>query len=205
MSYELFAAIAQHDMSRVAALVSKGADPNATNAEGWRPLHVAIGLLGVGGTTDLIALLLKLGAKANEWDSDHNETPILSASDPPDVEAMRVLLEGGANPNVRRSTGESPLQLCVEYQSLEAVALLLQNGAGTTMNNWGGLSGLTALGLATRKFDVSMIKLLLREGVDAEALDEYDETAREKLPPREQHDSETWDQVIELLGRGKPE
>jgi len=203
MSAQLLAAIVQHDLGRVRTLLSQGADPNAPREDGWRPLHVAIGQLGAAGTIEFITLLLEHGANVNEWDVNHHETPILSASDPPHVEAVRILLEAGADPNVRRSTHESPLQLCVEQQSVETAALLLRHGAKQTMDDWGGLRGLTPLGMAARKFNIPMIELLLREGADPEALDEYDETARDKLPPRETCDPQTWDRVIETLGRRK--
>jgi len=202
-SSELIDAIVQHDLARTQALLSQGADPNEAGEDGWRPLHHAIGQLGVGGTIDFITLLLGHGANVNEWDVNHHETPILSAVEPPEIEAARVLLQAGADPNVRRSTHESPLQLAVERQDVDMAALLLRHGAVQTMDEWGGLRGLTPLGMAARKFDLPMIELLLREGADPQALDEYDETARDKLPPRDEHDPETWDRVMELLGRPK--
>jgi uncharacterized protein len=203
MSTELSVAIVQHDLGRVRTLLSHGADPNAPNEDGWRPLHLAIGELGVGGTIEFITLLLQHGADANEWDVNHNETPLLSASDPPELEAARVLLEAGADPNVRRSDGESSLRLCVRAQNLQMAALLLRHGAGEKINDYGGDFAWTALGIAASKFNVPMIELLLREGADPEALDDFGRTARDHLPPREKHDPQTWDRIMELLGHRK--
>lgn len=197
----LIDAVVNHDLSRVKELLSDGVDPNAPDQAGWRPLHHAIGQLAEGGGIDIISLLLAYGADVNGWDINHHETPILSAMYFPEIKAVKLLLEAGADPNVRRSTHETPLQLAVEGQHLDIAGLLLRHGAGATMNEWGGLRGLTPLGMAARKFDISMIELLLQEGADPSALDEYDETARDKLPPREKYDPVIWDQVIELLGR----
>ncbi|NTX64307.1 ankyrin repeat domain-containing protein [Myxococcus sp. CA051A] len=201
LSSELFEAIVQHDLERVRALLVRGADPNLPREDGWRPLHVAIGQMGVGGTIDFIKLLIEHGADVNEWDAHHHETPLLSAMEPPELEVARVLLEAGADPNVRRSTHESPLQLAVEHEHPELTALLLRHGAGRTMDEWGGLRGLTPLGMAARKFNVPIIELLMAEGADPRAVDEYNETALAKLPPREEHDPRTWDRILELLGR----
>lgn len=200
MSSELFAAIVQHDLGRVRTLLSQGADPNAPKEDGWRPLHTAIGQLRVGGKVEFIAVLLEYGANVNEWDANHNETPILSASDPPEIDAARVLLEAGADPNVRRSDGESPLRLCVWEEDAEMAALLLHYGAGKTVNDFGGDFAWTALGIAAEKLNIPIIELLLQAGADPEATDDFDRTARDHLPPREKHDPETWDRVVELLG-----
>lgn len=201
MSSPLHLAITQHDLGRLRLLLSQGGDPNTPNEQGWLPLHAAIGELGIGGTIDFVTLLIRSGADVNAWDAQREVNPILLASNPFDPEAVRVLIEAGADPNVRGSEGETPLRLSVEAGALETVSLLLHSGAKETINQWGGLNGLTVLGIAARRFDLPMIDLLLKEGADPQQLDEYDETARDKLPPRETCDPELWDRVIELLGR----
>jgi uncharacterized protein len=201
ISSGLITAIVQHDLSRVESLLSQGADPNAPDEEGWRPLHAAIGQVDFEGSVEFVKLLLKHSANVNEWDVNHNETPILGACDPPNLAAARILLEAGADPNARRSDGESPLRLCVQAEKLEMAKLLLSYGAGKTINEWGGILGLTALALAAMDFNVPMIELLLQEGANPETLEEFGETARDKLPPRDEHDPQEWDRVMELLGR----
>ena len=141
LSLPLFEAIIQHDLGHVRTLLSQGADPNGPREDGWRPLHIAIGQIGVGGTIDFVTLLIEYGANVNDWDANNHETPILSATYPSEIEVARVLLDAGANPYVRRYTHESPLQLAVEQQDLDMAALLLSHGAGKTMDEWGGLRG----------------------------------------------------------------
>jgi ankyrin repeat protein len=206
-SSELINAITQDDLSHVASLLSEGADPNAPDERGWRPLHAAIGHVDFEKpidyvkSIDFVRLLLEHGANVNEWDVHHNETPILSACDPPNIAAARLLLEAGADPNARRSDGESPLRLCAAAQDLEMVRLLLQYGAGKTINEYGGVLAWTALAHAASNFDIPMIELLLRAGADPGLTAEFGETARDSLPPREQHDPQAWDRVMEMLGR----
>jgi ankyrin repeat protein len=203
VSSDLIMAIVQHDLSRFKGLLSLGSDPNAPDEEGWRPLHAAVGEVDFEGSIEFVKLLLKRGGNVNEWDVHRQETPILTASDPPNLAVAQILLEAGADPNVVRSDGESPLRLCVQAKDLEMVTLLLRYGASNTINKYGGILGLTALALAAMDFNVPMIELLLREGANPETLEEFGETARDKLPPREAHDPQEWDRVMEMLGHRK--
>jgi ankyrin repeat protein len=200
----LFAAIENHDHELVRYLLKQGADANAPNEEGWRPLHVAIGRIGVGGPLESVELLLDFGADPNAWDLNHHETPILSASDSQGLDtwdAAQVLLESGADPNVRRSDGESPLRLAAQGKALELAKLLLKHGAAKTIDEWGGQWSWTALGHAAHHADRAMIELLLSAGARTDAEDDVGDTARDKLPPRDSMDPVLWDELMELLGR----
>jgi uncharacterized protein len=199
----LITAIVQHELSQVEMLLSQGEDPNAPDENGWRPLHAAIGHFYLEGSVETVKLLLRHGADVNEWDVNHNETPILCACDPQNIDMACVLLEAGADANVRRSDGESPLCLCVAAQNLELATLLLRYGSGKTINEYGGVLAWSALSHAASNFDIPMIELLLREGANPETIGEYGETARDTLPPRGEHDPQTWDRVMEMLGRAK--
>jgi uncharacterized protein len=200
-SLSLFEAIYRHDLDSARVLLSHGADPNDANEEGWRPLHVAIGEIGVGGTVEIVRLLIEFGADVNMWDVQQNETPLLSASVPEGIEAARFLLDAGADPNVRNRVGDSPLRLCVWESDLEMVALLLRYGAAKTINEFGGDFAWTPLGIAAHKFCIPMIQILLDAGADPNATDDLDLTARDRLPPRSECDAATWDRAMELLGR----
>lgn len=198
---EIFDAIERQDLESARTLVAGGADLGAFDERGLTPLHVAVGQLSVGGDIGLVELLLSHGADPGAWDTDRMETPLLTASDPPEFEAVRLLLEAGADPNVRRSDGESPLRLCVRNRSHETAALLLRHGAEKTINEFGGDLAWTALGIAASNFDLPMIELLLAAGAKLDAEDDMGRAARDHLPPREEHDPRLWDEVMELLGR----
>lgn len=201
MSIELFAAIEQHDVDLVRELVARSPNLSEPNENGWRPLHAAIGELGVGGPVETVRILIEHGANVNEWDVHHNETPLLSACFPEAIEAARALLEAGADPNVRRSDGLSPLRLCVYERDRDMAVLLLAYGADERIDEFGGEQGMTALGIAASQFDLPMIDLLLEAGADPEATDDCYGTARDRLPPREECDPKIWDDVMERLGR----
>lgn len=200
-SSALMAAIAEHDMPRVKALLDSGVDSNEPDEQGWRPLHLACSEIEFEDAIETVGLLIERGADVNAWDLNHNETPILVACDPLNRVIVCRLLEAGADPNARRSDGESALRLCAGAQDVEMAALLLQYGAAETINDYGGILGLTALAIAAGNFDVPMMELLIGAGADPARLEEFGETARDKLPERETCDPQEWDRVMELLGR----
>ena len=159
-------AILRHDVDGTLSLLSQGANPDTPDEMGWRPLHIAASQVHTGGPSESVAALLRHGADANAWDAGHNETPILTACDPPNHEVVRMLLTAGADPNVVRSEGESPLRLCVQAGDLATARLLLQHDAMTTIDEYGGIFGLNALALAALDFNVPMIELLLKHNAD---------------------------------------
>jgi uncharacterized protein len=205
MSKELFAAIDQHDTTRVKTLLAGGADPNEPQPDGrgLRPLQEAIFALYDGGEIDVLQALIKHGADVNAWDVKRHLTPLLVAVCEQEVAALEVLVRAGADPNVCSNEGIMPLRACAEVGSLSMAALVLYAGAARTINDWGGLSGYTALGHAARRLDLPMIKLLLAAGADPRAPDEDDLPAHYRLPPRAESDSQTWDAAFELLGGAK--
>ena len=206
MSAELFAAIEKHDLDRLAALLSRGADPNAVKPDwpGWLALHAAVNELEEGGSVEAVVLLLRHGASVDGLDPSRDATPLLMALFRNQLEAARMLLAAGANPNVVGSEGDSPLRWCVERGDTEMAATLLRCGATGTINDAGGPSGMSALGRAASRLDVATVTLLLGAGADPKALDADRRTALERLPPRDPDTPEAWDAVAALLAPGNP-
>jgi ankyrin repeat protein len=205
MSQELIAAIKRHDTVQVRALLAGGADPNEPQSKwpGLRPLQVAINELSDGGEFDVVLALIEHGADVNAWDVERDMTPLLVAVYENELAAVEALLKAGAEPNVCSSEGDTPLRACVERGNVGMATLLLAAGATRTINDWGGLTGYTALGHAARRLDLPMIKLLLDAGADPRAPDEDGRPAHYRLPPRAESDSQTWDAAFELLGGAK--
>jgi uncharacterized protein len=202
MSPELFDAIGKQDVKRVAALLSRGADPNAALAAPphWRPLEAAIEEVSwYDGPLEIVRLLLQAGADPNAWDDDNRITPLHSATRANNRETIRLMLEAGADPNLVSDEGESAMRWAVEQGDLEIAAMCVRSGAGKTINAFGGFCGYTPLAMAARKLDVEMIKLLLDAGADPGARDEDDRTAVERLPARETSKPDAWDKAMALL------
>jgi hypothetical protein len=199
MSDVLLEAIYTRDVDRLAALLAAGADPNEDGKSRYDygngrdfPLQAAIGALeafeGIGpypsepaGSLDAVVLLLRYGAKVKGWDVDNEGDPLFLAVGMNHIEAVRLLLAHGADPNVRDNTGDSPLRFCAEKGDLEMARLLLLCGATKTIHEGGGPAGMNALGYAATRLHVHIVRLLLAHGADPSIGDADDITTFRRL------------------------
>lgn len=184
-------------------LLSAGADPNVIRAEpwpGWRPLHAAIEAMEDGGPFASVAVLLEHGASADGWDAQHDATPLLMAVFRDQIEAVRLLLDAGADVNVVGGEGDSPLRWAAQTGDIELVRLLLDRGAARDLDVGGGVSGMNALGIAAHRLDVAMVQLLLDAGARADALDADGWVASRRADrPDDAAALQRWHQVMALL------
>lgn len=198
-SSALFAAIEGHDLDRLAALLADGSDPNAAKQTPphWSPLHQAINELEDGGSIEALVLLLRHGADVEgTWD----DTPLLVALYRAQLQAVWLLLASGAQTNIRGPEGDSPLRWAVEQGDLSTAATLLRCGAQATIDDYGAPTGASALGIAAKRLDIPMIKLLLQAGANPSALDADHLTAHGRLPERTPDNATRRDEAECLLG-----
>ena len=71
-------------------------------------------------------MLLKCGASTNILDNNFGATPLHHAVGDRNIQAVRLLLEHGADVHARDKRGKTPSQLTKQQ---EIVELLFQNGA----------------------------------------------------------------------------
>jgi len=151
---------------------------------------------------DLIKALLAKGANPNaqvnttpvrgfmqgsaSWVSFDGQTAFIRAALAGDVTLMRLLLENGADPNIKTNEGSTALMAVAgvnwvvsqtysrsEEEYLEAAKLCLERGADVNATN---SQGFTALhGAANKGFD-SMIKLLAAHRANLDAKDKQGRT-----------------------------
>jgi ankyrin repeat protein len=198
----LFAALEAHDLDGLALALSAGADPNTLKPvpPHWSPLHEAIEQLEDGGSIEAIILLLRHGAAIEGSEGD---TPLLMALYRDQPDAARLLLGAGANPNARGMEGDSPLRVVVERGDHATAATLLRCGAGRTVDDAGAPTGASALGIAAKRLDVPMIRLLLQAGADPAARDADGMTACDRLPAPSPEDQGAHSEVERLLSAGR--
>lgn len=145
----------------VKILVSRGADVNAVNNDGYTPLHLA----AMSGYPDKARFLLEHGAKlqaltksgatplhlaaerrrfdpvlldllvgppdasnVNVRDAE-GRTPLWRAADAENAEAVKWLIDHGANPNLANSSGEQPLDRALLLDYMKVARTLCENGA----------------------------------------------------------------------------
>ena len=88
---------------------------------------------------EIITLLLDHGADINQ--ASHGVSPLLFAASTPEeggVTILKFLLEKGANPNVQDFQGSTPLFVANFADNKEAIKLLIDSGADTTIRNNSG-------------------------------------------------------------------
>ena len=110
----------------VKALIDAGANLEATDTIGWTALMAAI----ASGSEELVALLLTHGANANHVARE--DTPLTTAAEA-SIAIQRLLLEHGADPNLRRPDGWTPLMLAAFGGEIPRLQLLLEHGADATV------------------------------------------------------------------------
>jgi ankyrin repeat protein len=182
--------------SIVKMLLDAGADVEAKNRFGQRPLHWAFAspekvklLLARGadvnaqandGRTALylaaaqrnsgtvLELLLDKGAKP-DLATTNGRTPLMAAASSGEVAMMQKLIDRKANVNAVSGTGSVALMDAAGSRNTEAVALLLRHGADVNART---KRNQTALATAATFGSEDMVKMLLDRGADLNVRDE---------------------------------
>src|SRR5262249_23861539 len=141
ITQELSNAIIANDLDRVRFLVSKGADINKPDSQGWTPLQSA----ARQRHDDMVKLLIELGADVNLADSS-GTTPLLAAVARDHVPTIKALLEHGADIEKADPEGYRPLPFAIGESRYEAAKTLME--AGANVNEPSGPDGLTPLMIA---------------------------------------------------------
>ena len=121
------------------------ADPDAIRErtpEGFTTLGLAAFL----GGAEAVRVLLEHGADADDdADNPFGVRPVHAASAAHDHETMRLLLEAGADPNLRQQGGFVPLHEAARSDDAEMARLLLDHGADPGLD---AVDGRDARGMA---------------------------------------------------------
>jgi uncharacterized protein len=127
---ELVEASQEGDLAAVRRLVESGADVNSTDQHGMGPLLTF--------TPAVVEYLLSKGADPNSQKNESGAPVLVGIAYMNDVECVRLLLGGGANPNaVVERTGETPLHSSLAKSGADVsaadrqavVELLIEHGA----------------------------------------------------------------------------
>ena len=198
LNLPLATAAYQGDLPALKLLLANGADPNTNSAVNWsvrgasagQDRHSPLSLAVSQGQADAAKELLRCKADPNV--TAPNQTPMLfnALADAP---ILKVLLEGGANPNVRasevtpqpgyglgypggpivRAPGTPLLLQAVKDRNQPAVELLLAHQAdvnATNSDGWTSLDEAAAYGLKP------IAELLLKSGATVDARNRNGET-----------------------------
>ena len=178
------------DLELVQKLIEYDADISAEDVDGRTPVFNA----SEGCRSEyrsVIRLLVDYGVDINaRTRMGYVATPLYAALIYGTPEAVRLLLERGANPNAQGNDGSTPLQIASDYGTPEAVRLLLERGANP---NAQGNGGSTPLQIASDYGRLEVVRVLLEHGADVKVEDERGRTALQVAEERRQ------DEVVRLL------
>lgn len=145
---DVFEAAAFGDVDRLTELLSD--EPSLVTSysgDGFTALHFA----AFFGRFEAAALLIERGAEVDAFGRGWmTGTAMHSAVSRLQSDVVRILLEAGANPNVRQSAGWTPLHSSAANGDVASVELLLASGADPTATNDEGRS---VIDLATERGD----------------------------------------------------
>ncbi|QGG47118.1 ankyrin repeat domain-containing protein [Heliorestis convoluta] len=160
----LIKAVLQKDLRKAKALLASGADPAQKNSEAMTALMLAAQL----NQSEMVKALLTAQADVNQKNEKMGEwTALFSAVWAGNLDITKILLEAGANPNVRyyeagkrKEDGWTPLNWAVSQNNLEMTQLLLSRGADPSQRT----DGWTALMNASWYGRMDLATVLLQAG-----------------------------------------
>ncbi len=121
----------QGQIELVASLIERGAELNTSSNLGYTALHYAANRC----YEEIVRMLINNGANVNS-ESNFGYTPLhYTVINGCGIKIAKILIDNGANVNSRNVFGNTPLHCGVALGKIEAVRLLIANGASLYLEN----------------------------------------------------------------------
>lgn len=115
--------VKRRDLGWLGLLLQANADPNIRDKDGNTPLL----LCAVSGWTECVRIMLLVQARVDQKNSA-GETPLIKAVQARDVDSVKMLLDGGANPDLTdNAAGYSARQYALQDTRGGPVARMLKD------------------------------------------------------------------------------
>ena len=134
------------DLQAAMNILASGIDVNAENSDKLVPIVYA----AANGHVELVKLLIRHGADPDAASSESGSTALHLAAQLDQAESVDVLLESGADINMKDKLEMTPLIKATYSCKTGIIALLLKRGADPSISD---IRGETALMAARRRYD----------------------------------------------------
>lgn len=162
----LWSAAAFQDAEFVELLFAAGAVVNIADEDGATPLHMSVGR----DTSAITQRLLAAGADMTAATIEYGTTPTHNAN----YENLKLLLEHGADINIRDASGQTPLHFAMAFMELNIVQIAME--AGADMNSRNNNQGTPLHSLVSHSDDMDRFAFAIKEGADIEATNDTGNT-----------------------------
>ncbi|GJL94806.1 MAG: hypothetical protein DHS20C05_12110 [Hyphococcus sp.] len=164
--------IISDDYNTVKSLANSNADLNRFSTRRNRyggVIERPISIAALKGNLKVIELLLRKGAKPEEFMEQEEISALGYAVMSQKADVVRTFLQAGSNPNAvnwsrDEHEGEAPLGIAAKFGLIEIASILLENGADIDLVNFVGGSSALELSLEQNQFD--MAHFLLDQGAN---------------------------------------
>jgi uncharacterized protein len=167
---QLSQAVQKGDLSTTKQLIDQGVSVNAYNTAGFTPLLISVDVPSL----DMTQFLLDKGANVNlsisnskiPWDG---ATPLYGAivtnkdHAQDTLKRITMLLDKGADPNIKNGSNGTTLQAAVENDMPDVVALLIAHGANVRDDT-------RALNSAINMGSTNLVRLLVSKGANTQSI-----------------------------------
>ena len=194
---ELHRCIRGNDAEKAVELVlNDGLDINTSALCNRTPLLWA----SLSSSGEFIETLIDLGANVNAQRTDDKVTPLILSGGWNNFMAVYLLLDHGADANIGRDDGYTPLHRAVSEGFFDITKLLVQKGSNVNLQN---KEGRTPLFLGVANKHEQLIKLLIENEADVSIVYKENSTERFYLVRGKDRGRAAWHYVLvkkHLLG-----
>lgn len=139
---------------------------------GPKGLQNALHIISASAQEDMMQFLLSLNIPINQKDF-YGNTPLLLFTEK-NSNFLEVLIQHGADPNIKNAAGNFPIQKAVENQNIETIKSLIKSSSLLNVLNQEGKSPLIT---AVEKKDLKIVRMLLENKADPNFKDNKNRTS----------------------------
>ncbi len=146
---DFFTAIRNGYSEIVEIMLQKGMNPNSVDFGNYdRPAlfmpayYYSLGLNSLNACKEIMISLINHGADINKTEKLNGFTPLFQTVDAKLFPLTKILLENGADVNIKSFSGDTPLLISIQTANITMVQLLIDNGADISIENNDGLNAL---------------------------------------------------------------